>query len=86
MTAIITPEGYKPGDVMSQQDFDRLYNRNINFDESASINNNDSSLLAFSGVSNGNDFLMDFDEELFNRNLMKETTYLQTIYLNKETA
>ena len=85
MTAIITPEGYKPGDVMSEQDFDRLYNRNINFDESASINNNDS-LVAFSGMNNSNDFLMDFDEELFNRNLMKETTYLQTIYLNKETA
>tara|TARA_B100001989_G_scaffold152434_1_gene108770 strand:+ start:1633 stop:2607 length:975 start_codon:yes stop_codon:yes gene_type:complete len=86
MTTIITPEGYKPGDVMSQQDFDKLYNRNINFDESASINNNNDSLLAFSGMNNSNDFLMDFDEELFNRNLMKETTYLQTIYLNKETA
>ena len=80
MTNIITPEGYKPGDVMSQEDFDKLYNR-----ESASINNNDnnnSSLVAFSGMNNGNDFLFDFDENLFTD--MNSTTYLQVIYADKE--
>ena len=81
MTTIITPEGYKPGDVMSQEDFDKLYNR-----ESASINNNDnnSSLVAFSGMNNGNDFLFDFDENLFTD--MNSTTYLQVIYADKETV
>ena len=88
MTTIITPEGYKPGDVMSQEDFDRLYNRNNTSNESASINNNNNNngLVAFSGVKNGNDFLMDYDEALFNKNLVKETTYLQTIYVDKETV
>ena len=79
MTNIITPEGFKPGDVMAQEDFDKLYNR-----ESASINNNDnnSSLVAFSGMNNGNDFLFDFDENLFTD--MNSTTYLQVIYADKE--
>ena len=80
MTNIITTEGYKPGDVMSQEDFDKLYYR-----ESASINNNDnnnSSLVSFSGMNNGNDFLFDFDENLFTD--MNSTTYLQVIYADKE--
>ena len=77
MTNIITPEGYKPGDVMSQEDFDKLYNR-----ESASINNNDNGLVAFSGMETDRGFLVDYDENLFAE--MNSTTYLQVIYADKE--
>ena len=77
MTNIITPEGYKPGDVMSQEDFDKLYNR-----ESASINNNDNGLVAFSGMETDRGFLVDYDESLFAQ--MNSTTYLQVIYADKE--
>ena len=77
MTNIITPEGYKPGDVMSQEDFDKLYNR-----ESASINNNDNSLVAFSAMETDRGFLVDYDESLFAQ--MNSTTYLQVIYADKE--
>tara|TARA_B100002051_G_scaffold276733_1_gene327331 strand:+ start:4364 stop:5320 length:957 start_codon:yes stop_codon:yes gene_type:complete len=77
MTNIITPEGYKPGDVMSQEDFDKLYNR-----ESASINNNDNGIVAFSGMETDRGFLVDYDESLFAQ--MNSTTYLQVIYADKE--
>ncbi len=83
MTTIITPEGFKPGDVMSQEDFNRLYNSNGTNNESASINNGNNSLVAFSGTNNSKDFLMNYDENLFDKS--NETYYIQTVYRDKET-
>jgi len=83
MTTIITPEGFKPGDVMSQEDFNRLYNSNGTNNESASINNGNNSLVAFSGTNNNKDFLMNYDENLFVKS--NETYYIQTVYRDKET-
>ena len=83
MTTIITPEGFTPGDVMSQEDFNRLYNPNGTNNESASINNGDTSLVAFSGTNNNKDFLMNYDENLFVKS--NETYYIQTVYRDKET-
>ena len=83
MTTIITPEGFKPGDVMSQEDFNRLYNSNGTNNESASINNGNNSLVAFSGTNNNKDFLMNYDENLFDKS--NETYYIQTVYRDKET-
>ena len=83
MTTIITPEGFKPGDVMSQEDFNRLYNPNGTNNESASINNDDTSLVAFSGTNTNKDFLMNYDENLFVKS--NETYYIQTVYRDKET-
>ena len=83
MTTIITPEGFKPGDVMSQEDFNRLYNSNDTNNESASINNGNNSLVAFSGTNNNKDFLMNYDENLFVKS--NETYYIQTVYRDKET-
>lgn len=83
MTTIITPEGFKPGDVMSQEDFNRLYNPDGTNNESASINNGNNSLVAFSGTNNNKDFLMNYDENLFVKS--NETYYIQTVYRDKET-
>ena len=83
MTTIISPEGFKPGDVMSQDDFERLYNRTNDNNESASINSGTNGLVAFSGMNNGNAFLMDYDENLFVSS--KDTYYIQTVYRDKET-
>ena len=67
---------------MSQEDFDKLYNRSKN--ESASINNSNNSLVAFSGMETDRGFLVDYDESLFAE--MNSTTYLQVIYADKETV
>jgi len=85
MTTIITPEGYKPGDVMSQKDFDELYNRSNN--ESASINKGrkDEKILVpalaeFTGMTNGRQFVSNYG----NVYEKKGTTYVQVIYADKE--
>ena len=85
MTTIITPEGFNPGDVMSKEDFDKLYNR-----ESASINNGRkdeyilvSPLAEFTGMNNNREFISNYGNIYEKKN---STTYVQVIYADKETV
>ena len=89
MSTIITPEGFKPGDVMSQEDFDKLYNLSNSNNKSASINNGRkdekilvSALAEFTGMNNNKEFISNYGNIYEQKN---STTYIQVVYRDKET-